>query len=308
MFSDKLLKSLQPKDKPYRISEGASDKGFGIQVSTGGTKTFFFQYREEGKIKFLNLGSYPDISIPQAREKLRIAKTQVGQSINPKTSKPIHEKVKGTFKQLIDAYITHLKETDKRSWGTVERSLYLNAPEHLLELEACDITTDHIKMMLYTVISRGSEVQANRLRSYLHTAFKQGIFHDNNPKQIATGVYFGLHNNPVSNIPVNRQAETIGERVLTDDELANLFKYKGDAISVQNLNALKLIIASGGQRSGEITRAKIDEFDFKKLVWSIPPERTKNKKWHLLPITPSMLEIINAQIVLNGLNPIYLFP
>lgn len=307
MFSDKQLKALKPKLTPYRVSEGGSDKGFGIQISTAGTKSFFFQYREEGKVKYLNLGIYPDVSIQDAREKCRIAKSQVNTNVNPKTAQQFGESIKGTFQQLVDNYIDHLKANNKRSWTEVQRGLNAEALPYLSDTQACDITPEQIKAILYRVIQRGAEVQANRLRSYLHTAFKQGIFHDNNPKQIATGLVFGIRSNPVADIPVNTQAESVGERVLTDSEIANIFNYTGDAISIQNLNALKLIIVAGGQRSGEITRAKLDEFDFETMVWSIPPERTKNGKWHLLPITPLMHEIIKSQIVLNGLNPIYLF-
>ena len=307
MFSDKQLKALKPKSTPYRVSEGGSDKGFGIQISTAGTKSFFFQYREEGKVKYLNLGIYPDVSIQDAREKCRIAKSQVNTNVNPKTAQQFGEPVKGTFQQLVDNYINHLKANNKRSWTEVERVLNSDAIPYLAELQSCDITPEQIKAILYRVIQRGAEVQANRLRSYLHTAFKQGIFHDNNPKQIATGLIFGIRSNPVADIPVNTQAESIGERVLTDNEIANIFNYEGEGISVQNLNALKLTFAAGGQRSGEITRATISEFDFETMVWSIPPERTKNGKWHLLPITPLMHDIIKSQIALNSLNPIYLF-
>ena len=308
MFSDKQLKSLKPKQTPYRVSEGGSDKGFGIQISTAGTKSFFFQYREEGKVKYLNLGIYPDVSIQDAREKCRIAKSQVNTNVNPKTAQQFGESLKGTFQQLIDHYIKHLKLNNKRSWHEVERALTIDALPNLAHLQACDITPHHIKAILYKLIQRGSEVQANRVRSYLHTAFKQGIFHDNNPKQIGSGLVFGIIHNPVADIPRDAQAESIGERVLADNELANIFNYIGEGISVQNLNALKLIFASGGQRSGEITRATISEFDFETMVWSIPPERTKNAKWHLLPITPLMHDIIKFQLALNGLNPIYLFP
>ena len=271
-------------------------------------RLFFLQYREEGKIKYLSLGSYPSTTISNAREKARLARSQIGGGIDPKTSLPMGEPLKGTFKQLVDNYISHLKNNGKRTWAEVERALTVEALPALANYQACDITPEQIKAILYKVIQRGSEVQANRLRSYLHTAFKQGIYHDNNPKQIATGLFFGIKNNPLTNIPVNTQAENVGERVLSDIEIANLFNYSGDAISIQNMNALKLMFASGGQRSGEITRAKLDEFDFGTMVWFIPPERTKNEKWHLLPITEVMMKVINNQIMLNGLDPVYLFP
>lgn len=308
MFTDKSLKALKPKTTPYRVSEGDSDKGFGVQISTAGTKTFFLQYREDGKVKYISLGQFPSITIQEAREKARLCRIKITRGINPKTDKLIGEALKGTVKQLVDNYIHYLKINGRRSWQEVERVLIAEAVTPLGDCQASDITSEQIKAILYKVIQRGSETQANRVRSYLHTAFQQGIYHDNNPNQLATGLLFGISSNPVANIPVNTHAEHVGDRVLTDEEITNLFTYTGTAISLQNLNALKLIFASGGQRSGEITRASLAEFDFDTNIWAIPPERTKNGKWHLLPITPMMLAIINNQIEWGGVDPVYLFP
>ena len=40
-FPDNLVKGLKPKNNPYRLFEKGSDKGFGIQVTPSGTKSFF---------------------------------------------------------------------------------------------------------------------------------------------------------------------------------------------------------------------------------------------------------------------------
>ncbi len=70
-FTDNLIKGLKPKNSPYRLFEKGSDKGFGVQVTKSGTKSFFLQYALDGKRKFLNLGRYPAISLSDARDKVR---------------------------------------------------------------------------------------------------------------------------------------------------------------------------------------------------------------------------------------------
>ena len=40
-FTDNLIKGLKTRKNPYRLFEKGADKGFGIQVTHSGTKSFF---------------------------------------------------------------------------------------------------------------------------------------------------------------------------------------------------------------------------------------------------------------------------
>ena len=35
------------------------------------------------------------------------------------------------------------------------------------------------------------------------------------------------------------------------------------------------------------------EFDFEAMIWSAPPERVKNERWLILPITPLAKKLLN---------------
>ncbi|MBS3953101.1 MAG: site-specific integrase [Methylomicrobium sp.] len=62
---------------------------------------------------------------------------------------------------------------------------------------------------------------------------------------------------------------------------------------------MKLILIFG-VRPLELTGAKKAEFDFNNLVWSIPPERIKNKRWHVLPLVPLARRLLEALIMFSG--------
>jgi len=98
-FTDNLIKGLKPKKSPYRLFEKEADKGFGIQVTASGTKSFFLQYALNGKRKFLNLGRYPAISLAKARELARNNREQLlnGTHIDLASPTPY-----GHFENLID--------------------------------------------------------------------------------------------------------------------------------------------------------------------------------------------------------------
>jgi len=78
------------------------------------------------------------------------------------------------------------------------------------------------------------------------------------------------------------------ERVLSDDELAAIWRASGDDAYGK---VIKLLILLGARR-GEVGGMRWSELDLDRAVWTIPPERTKNKREHKLPLMPLALEII----------------
>ncbi len=151
-------------------------------------------------------------------------------------------------------------------------------------------------------------MQANRIRAYLHRAFKLGVYHDNDPKNLSSSVIFQLTMNPVEAIPKNTKAEAAGERNLSFAEIRHLW-HSGD-IGEQMHNAAKLLLIYGG-RMMELCGAHKSEFDFDTLIWTIPWERVKtskkNKRPHLLPITPLARTLIDRQLIYASSSD-YLFP
>nr|WP_286775551.1 Arm DNA-binding domain-containing protein [[Pseudomonas] sp. BICA1-14] len=86
MLTDTALRKLKPKAKPYK----ASDRdGMYVTVSPGGTVTFRYDYRLNGRRETLTIGRYgpAGISLAMAREKLLDAKRQVAQGISPSLEK-----------------------------------------------------------------------------------------------------------------------------------------------------------------------------------------------------------------------------
>jgi Arm DNA-binding domain len=66
-FTDTFLRNLKPQGgKDRDIMEG---QGFGVRVRAGGSKIFFYKYRFQEKLPFLNLGTYPHTSLADARQK-----------------------------------------------------------------------------------------------------------------------------------------------------------------------------------------------------------------------------------------------
>ena len=74
------IKNAKHKDKTYKIFDG---KGLFLQITPNGGKWWRLKYRVDGKEKLLSLGTYPDVSLKDARERRDKARKQVADGIDP---------------------------------------------------------------------------------------------------------------------------------------------------------------------------------------------------------------------------------
>jgi hypothetical protein len=86
MLSDKAIKALQPKEKPYRVADGDS---LYVLVQPTGAKHWVYRYRFAGKETSLSYGLYGEVPTPEARKRhleARLA-VQAGRNL-PQSDRP----------------------------------------------------------------------------------------------------------------------------------------------------------------------------------------------------------------------------
>lgn len=299
------IKSLKPKAAPYRVYEKVADRrGFGVQVLPSGARVFFIQHQQHGKRRFYTLGKFPDISLEQARARYMEERKRIAAGDYPATRAKATRA--GTVNELFDEFIADMKTRDRRSVDEVKRSMLADVIPAIGDMQACDVQPRHIAEILHAVIKRGAPVQANRIRSYLRAMFQFAGHHDHDPRHLDRPVRFNVASNPVSVVPRQRDAERAGERVLTWDEIREI--WNDDKLAAPWRLAIKLILVTGGQRPSEITQARWAEFDLQGKLWTLPGSRTKNRRDHLLPLTPMALEVLADIRQLNGDRGRFLFP
>jgi hypothetical protein len=65
-LTDAAVRNAKAKDKPYKLADGG---GLFLWVQPSGGKWWRYKYRFAGKEKLLALGSYPDVTLAEARER-----------------------------------------------------------------------------------------------------------------------------------------------------------------------------------------------------------------------------------------------
>ena len=82
-LTDALIKQAAPKDKLYKLSDGA---GLYIEVKPSGSKIWRMKYRQQGGGEnALTFGRYPEVSIAKAREHRLAAHQMLERQQDPRT-------------------------------------------------------------------------------------------------------------------------------------------------------------------------------------------------------------------------------
>ena len=278
-----------------------------LNVNPSGAMIFRLLQRYKGKREFTVLGQYsPDdsmgLTLANAREKMRkLAK--IIQSLHGEKSLKEHlnglqllketEHKAGTVEELIDDYTNHMKLEKKRTFKAVRRELLKNMKQ-FLAVDAVKVTSDDVCEILSCLIQRGAEVQSNRVRSYIMSAFNFSIKFDNDPRYTHRGKKYLIDVNPVTSIPRQSSAEKPRDRVLSTQEIAALLYHLDDGhFSNQVAMFIKLLLLTGGQRPYELSVAQWSDIDIENGVWTIRSNVSKNGKVHLVPLVESAIEQLN---------------
>ena len=80
MLTDTAIRKAKPKDKPYKVSDS---QGLYLLVNPRGSKLWRVKYRINGVERKLAIGSYPEITLAEARSARDAARRQLAHSIDP---------------------------------------------------------------------------------------------------------------------------------------------------------------------------------------------------------------------------------
>ena len=305
----KGIRGLQlPDGKTDQLFWDDDIPGLGLRLRAGGSRNWVFQYALGEKQRRLSLGAATHESFtkhkgPDGTIKLGIreqaaqlhARVKLGQ--DPAGDKTENRKrASDTFETIAKKYLAAKKESTRPgTYRETERHIVKHAMP-LNGLQVAKISRRDIATLIGTIRDNSGPVAANRVRSTLSDFFGWSM---------SEGVD-GLENNPVIN--TNKSEEKPRERVLKDHELRTIWKHAGDD---HYGSIIKLLMLTGQQADeiaslhwSEITETTIPEkrvtdqirlpqFNVKAI--DLPPERTKNKKPHIVPLSEPAAAILAEQ-------------
>ena len=255
------------------------------------TAEWMAQQWRDGKRTKSKIGSYPAMSLAEARE---IFKRDFAEVIQKGSSIKIAGDARpGTVADMFEAYVKNLRDAGKPSWREAEKGLNKIADAFGRNRLARDISPDDVLGILRPIYERGKLAMADHVRSYIRSAYSWGIKSEHDYRS-ASPRRFKLFSNPAAGIPT--EPKVVGTRWLDEDEFVQLYRWLEcpDApVHPPYTRAVRILMLTG-QRVEEIAALHVDQWDAKERIidWS----KTKNGKPHAIPVPAIAAEIIESII------------
>ncbi|MFA0813906.1 tyrosine-type recombinase/integrase [Microbulbifer epialgicus] len=295
-LSDTWLKANTGKKREKRIEKADRD-GLSVRVTPQGKITFQLRYRYEGKPARVDLGSYPLMTLKNARSEGLRLKGKLEQGYDPRVVKQLEKQAiinADSLEELfLQWYHSYCKENKKGHYGIL-RSFQLYVFPAVGHLPAEEVTL-HEWLALLEKRAQATPGIADRILTNAKQMLKWGV-----RRRLITS-------NPIANINATedlRIKKGTGTRSLSPDEISMMWlAMENSRMAPKNKIFLKLCLFYGC-RNGELRVSEKEHFDFEKRIWTVPPanhKMGKSTKKHLLrPIIPEIEPLLKEAFLLSG--------
>jgi integrase len=297
-LSDTALRNAKPTDKPYKLYD---ERGLYLIVNPNGGKWWRLKYRLDGKEKTISLGTYPEVTLAQARGKRDDARALVAAKTDPshhrkETKTQARLAAQNTFEAVANEWHSlHNKSKSERHQQRVKRWLEFYLYPSLGQRVISSITAPMVLETTGILQKQGKLETAHRIIQTAGQVFRYAIqkgFASYNPAPDLKGA---LPPPVVKNMAAMIEPKDFAEL------LRNIDKYNGTLTVKCALKLAPLLF----QRIGELRHMKWADLDFERSEWRYFVTKTKTQ--HIVPLSSQAVAIIETMRPFSG-HGIYVFP
>jgi integrase len=268
-----------------------------VRITAAGTRTFYVVKRDGATMVWVKLGTFPEMTVEQARKAGERTLGEFAQGINP-AAKKREERKKQTLGEAYEQYRTlHVDPRGIKSADEIramwERFLgpLPDAParKHGRKREKHRAGVDWSKRKLeaisnaevralHAAIGRTHRTMANRVMELLSSIYNRAI----------EWGYPGQ--NPAEGIEPFKEAKR--DRFIQADELPRFFKALGNDTSEDFKHFVLLSLLTGARRTN-VLAMRWPDIDLQAATWRIP--QTKNDEPQVVALVPEAVEILHAR-------------
>ena len=270
--------------------------GLELRVKSENSKSWVLRKTVNGLRREYGLGSLVDVPLKVARDKAEQYRQLIDQGVDPKiylNSLAKAQKVTDmTFREAAERYISeHEAEwTNKKHRKQWRSTIDTYANPIIGSIPVAQLTADHVLEILKPIWKSKTETATRireRIEKIIGAGAAMGIPMVSNPATWKGNLEFRLAK------PSKVKNETHFP-AMPHQKLPGFWLELTDK-NTDGRVALQLIILAAA-RTSEVLLARRSEIDLVNNIWTIPAERVKTKKEHVIPITKQMKTIIERHI------------
>ncbi|MGC4059868.1 MAG: tyrosine-type recombinase/integrase [Aquabacterium sp.] len=291
-LTDTAVRNAKPADKVQRLFDGG---GLYLELAPSGGKWWRLKYRVAGKEKRISLGTYPDVSLKEARERRDLARKQLTEGEDPSENRKAAKAaelavVLTSFAAVAGAWMDHMgaSKWDEGTRDKIRASMESHVFPVIGQKPVSLVRPADVRELVKKVDAAGSRETAGRLFQRIKAVYRYAVSHDL------------TDNDPTSSLKPSEfmsQQKVQHRAALAEKDVPQFVRlledYPGD---LRTSAALRLLMLTA-VRPGELRGARWDEFDLDRALWRIPAERMKMKIEHTVPLS------VQALAVLKGMHP-----
>jgi integrase len=298
-LNEMKIRNAKQQGRSYKLTDG---NGLYLLVTEKGSKLWRLKYRFNSKEKLLSLGSYPQISLLDARKQRDEARSQIAHGIDPgavrRAQKEAQLQETETFEAIAREWHTRFFSTWSEGYaGTLMSRLELYIFPWIGKRPIAEIKVPELLSVLRRIESRGTIDTAHRVRIICGQVFRYAVVTGRAERDPTTDLKGALPQ------PQKTHRAAITEPKQVGELLRSIDSYQGSFVVQCALKLAPLVFL----RPGELRRGEWEEISFENAEWNIPGSKMKMKEPHLTPLSKQAIAILTELYKLTGTGR-YMFP
>lgn len=299
-LTDTAIRNAKPGTKPVKMFD---ESGLFLLVAPSGGKWWRFKYRFGGKEKLLSLGTYPEVSLKEARDKRDEARKQVATGIDPGEHRKAHKAAKAertgnSFEIVAREWFAKYSPNWVASHSDkIIRRLERDVFPWIGGRPIVEVTAPELLTVLRRIENRGAIETAHRALQNCGQVFRYAVATSRAERDPSGDLRGALPPTKEKHHASITDPKAIGELLRAIDG------YQGSLVTKCALKLAPLFFV----RPGELRKAEWSEFNLDSAEWRIPASRMKMREQHIVPLSTQAVAILRELQALTG-NGSYVFP
>jgi integrase len=288
-FTDAGIRKLPAPPKPTQVDYfDMVQRGLGLRISYGGTRSFFVMYSSAGRRHRLGLGEYGHLEhgklpLAVARKRARARLGEVATGKHPAAEARATRQAP-TVRELARDFVEMQRARGRRSADKQGRMLSKDVLPAIGDRRAREVMRADVKAILKAVTARGAPIEANRIHEVVRAMFAYAIEEET----------YGIESNPAGSLGKHRNPEHGRERWLSLDEIARYWRAL-DEEPAGPAAALRLCLLTGA-RQGNVLGMRVDQISLADRMWIVPAASTKTARTYKIPLSRMACMIIEERL------------